>query len=55
MKKVYLTPTVNVESAQPTNIICTSIHGDGDTGLIGGGGSAGEGHAPEWDLWGEDE
>ena len=55
MKKIYLTPIMNVECAEPESIICTSIKSDTDTGLTPGGGSNGEAHAPEWDLWGEDE
>ena len=54
MKKTYMQPTMNVENATPTTIICTSVNGGG-TGLIGGGGSSGEGQAPEWNVWGEDE
>ena len=53
MKKVYMTPIVNVESAEPTNLLCESFNSN--AGLDGGGGSDGEAHAPEWDVWGEDE
>ena len=55
MKKTYMMPTTYVESAQPTNIICTSIKGDDDTGLISGGGSSGAAHTKEWDIWGDEE
>ena len=51
-----MTPIVNEESAQPTNIICVSFKSDDDTGLTDGGGSDGEAHAPEgdWDMWGDE-
>jgi hypothetical protein len=54
MKKIYMTPIVNVESAMPTNIICVSFKSDDDTGLTDGGGSNGDAHAKEddWDIWG---
>ena len=54
MKKTYMTPIVNVESAQATNIICVSF--DSNVGLEGGSGSNGDAHAPEsdWDMWGEE-
>ena len=55
MKKTYMMPTTYVESAQPTNIICTSIKGDDDTGLISGGGSSGAAHTKEWDIWGDED
>ena len=50
-----MTPIMNVESAQPANIICISFNG-GDTGMSGGGGSDGEAHAPEtdWNVWGDE-
>ena len=54
MKKEYMQPIMNVESATPTTIICMSFNG-GDTGLEDGGGSSGEGQAPEWDVWGDAE
>lgn len=56
MKKIYMTPIVNVEYAQLTNIICTSFKSDEDTGIGNGGGSNGEAHAPEgdWQIWGEE-
>ena len=54
MKKTYLIPTINVESAQPTYIICTSFKGDDSTGLTDGGGSDGAAHAPEWDVWSDE-
>ena len=54
MKKTYMTPIVNVESAQPTNIICVSF--TSNTDLEDGGGSDGNAHAPEseWDMWGDE-
>ena len=54
MKKTYMTPIVNVESAQPTNIICVSF--DSNVGLEDGGGSNGNAHAPEsdWDIWADE-
>ena len=54
MKKTYLMPTVKVESAQATNIICTSFKSDDDIGLSNGGGSDDKAHAKEddWDIWG---
>ena len=56
MKKRYMTPIVNVECAEPENIICTSIKSDDNTGLTPGGGSSGDAHAPEveWDMWGDE-
>jgi len=54
MKKTYMTPIVNMESTEPENIICVSIKSDDNTGLTPGGGSNGEAHAPEWDIWGEE-
>lgn len=45
---------MKMENAQATNIICMSINGDDSTGLVDGGGSSGEGHAPEWDIWGDE-
>ena len=55
MKKTYMQPTMNVESAQPSNIISTSFTGGGGTGLVGGGGSDGEAHTKEWEIWGDEE
>ena len=54
MKKTYMTPIVNIESAQPTNIICVSF--DSNVGLEDGGGSNGNAHAPEsdWDIWADE-
>jgi hypothetical protein len=54
MKKLYMTPIVNVENAVPTNIICSSFKSDDDTGLSNGGGSDGSSHTKEgdWDIWG---
>ena len=56
MKKTYLTPIMNVEGAQATNIICVSFKSDDDTGMNNGGGSDGNAHAPEndWNIWGEE-
>lgn len=47
-------PIVKEENAQPTNIICASIKGGGDTGLSNGGGSDGNAHTHEWDMWGDE-
>ncbi len=57
MKKTYMQPTTNVESAQPTNLLCESFKGDTSTGLVDGGGSSGEAHALEsaWNIWGDEE
>ena len=55
MKKIYLQPTINVENAMPANLLCESFKGDDSTGLTDGGASGDAAHAPEWDLWGEDE
>lgn len=55
MKKTYMLPIMKMEYAQPTNIICTSIKSDDDTGLIGGGGSSEGAHTKEWDIWGDED
>ena len=53
MKKEYMKPIMNVDNAQPANIICVSF--DSNVGLDGGDGSNGDAHAPEsdWDMWGD--
>ena len=48
-----MTPIVNVESAQPVNLLCESFQSN--VGLTPGGGSDGEAHTQEWNMWGEDE
>ena len=50
-----MTPIVNVESAQPANLLCESFTSNVD--LTPGGGSNGEARSPEcdWNIWGEDE
>ena len=47
-----MTPIVNVESAQPTSLLCESIKSD--VGIDNGGGSSSDSHAKEddWDIWG---
>ena len=55
MKKTYLKPIVNTRSAQPTNLLCESFYGNGDTGLTPGGGSNGEARTQEWNIWDEGE
>lgn len=53
MKKTYMTPVVNVESAQPTSIICFSSN----AGIGDGGGSNGDANTKEdnaWEIWGEE-
>ena len=52
MKKAYMTPIVNLESAQPTSLLCESIRSD--VGIDNGGGSSSDSHAKEddWDIWG---
>ena len=52
MKKTYITPVLNVESAEPANLLCESFNG-GDTGLTPGGGSDGDARTQEWNIWGE--
>ena len=54
MKKTYMAPTLNVEQAQPTSLLCESF--TSNVGLEGGEGSSGTAHAPEssWDIWGEE-
>ena len=55
MKKQYLKPIFNVDYAMPETLISASIYGDEGTGLVSGGGSNGEAHAPQWDVWGDAE
>ena len=52
MKKIYMTPNVNAESAQPTSFLCVSFQSDAD--IEDNGGSDGEARTKEddWDMWG---
>ena len=53
MKKIYMTPIVKMENAQPTSLLCESFNSN--VGIDGGNnGSNGDAHAKEddWDIWG---
>lgn len=54
MKKTYITPLVNLENAQPANLLCESFKSNVD--LEPSGGSDGNARAPEvdWDMWGDE-
>ncbi len=54
MKKTYMTPVVQVENAQPANLLCESFKSNVDL-TSSGTGSDGEARAQEWNMWGEDE
>ncbi|MBR6032055.1 MAG: hypothetical protein IKP36_08870 [Bacteroidaceae bacterium] len=53
MKKTYLKPIVNTESAQPANLLCESAQSN--VGLTQGEGSDGEARVLGWNIWGDDE
>ena len=53
MKKTYLKPIVNTESAQPANLLCESAQSN--VGLTQGEGSDGEARILGWNIWGDDE
>jgi len=52
MKKTYIMPNVNVESAQPANLLCESFTSNVD--LNPGGGSDGVARTEEWSIWGDE-
>ena len=53
MRKPYITPTLNVENAQPESLLCVSITSNVE--ITPGGGSDGNARAEEWNMWGEGE